>query len=280
MSSLFTEIVSELRRNNPDASPEELSESLIEVMEREILPNAIKNMRLPSPPSSLQVRLEELRLRRVKKKFRKPSSLKKRERLIREFEYVKYQFNGGRADSPFFAPEISLTDLDNPKRLLFELSNNPSVQEVFLKKDGISIESIPKERTVIPYTKLVKEKEKVKFPKFVITQEIQNKIVSDSLFRDIFRAIEITVKGFVTTYPSKIDLTASLHTDLEIPEWKKVVLGINAPGVDFDQKMTLWDIIDAKIREAIAEIMQHAGPSERRSIEDINRNLFTRMELI
>ncbi len=275
-TSLFTEIVSGLHKNAPDASPEDLTNILIKVIEKDILPAAIKNMKLPRPPSPLEIKREQLYLKRMPKRFRNLSTTLK-EKLIREFDYIKHQLNGRETDNPSFVPDFFVTDFDT-LRIPVDLTFKSSIQVTSPKKDGLSRESILEELTVSPYIKSVKEKDK-EFPKFIITEEIQNKIASDLLLREIFRIIEIKIKDFVTTFPSRIDLTVALHKDLELPEWEKTVITISAINFDFDRKMILWEILDSKVRSSLKEMMDHASPSERPKIEDFNRNLFTHMEL-
>jgi hypothetical protein len=280
-TSLFIEIVSGLHKNAPDASPEDLANILIKVIEKDILPIAIKNMNLPSPPSPLEIKREQLYLKRAPKRSRNLPTLKEKEKLIREFEDIKHYLNGRDADNPSFVPDFSVTDFDTPK-IPFDLTFKSSIQVPSPKTDGLSRESILEELTVSPYIKPAKEKKEKgnEVTKFIIANEIQNRIVSDSLFKDVFRVIEIAIKDFITTCPFEMDFTAYFREDIEIPEWKKVVLSVNAFDLEYEQKMSLWDTIDSYVRNAIHELMETMEPSERKKIEDINKKLFIRMELI
>jgi hypothetical protein len=66
---------------------------------------------------------------------------------------------------------------------------------------------------------------------------------------------------------------------MEIPEWKKYILIVNVAGLDFENKMKMWDEFDAFIRERIKERLLHAPEQEAKELRKLDKVLFTRFEL-
>lgn len=285
MPTLLSEIVHELSSNNPKASPEEMSHALIKILEYDVLPNAIRNMDLPSPPSPAQIWQERMRLQRAKKKFRKPSFLKQKGMIIQQFETVKYQLNGDK-EGYTSVPSFSVSDFTDPSTTVSRWTDKSYVKEVLLEKDGISLRSEltpsrhkkPSRFELTKPSPMLIEDETKRIFQFDISETIQEKILFDPLFREIVGAIETRLMNFAIEHQYKMDSYIFIRTDIEIPSWEKIILNIDMPERNFDQKMILWDKIDEKIRQVLLEL-KHEDTSFEHEIEAINLRLFTKMKL-
>lgn len=83
MPTLLSHIVAELAMRYPHAVAQDISSTLITSIENEILPDAVRIMSLPSPPSKMRFLLEKKREERRKKRYRKEPLANKKE-LIEE----------------------------------------------------------------------------------------------------------------------------------------------------------------------------------------------------
>lgn len=288
MSSLLEEIVAEVRLSSPEASPEEVSEAVVRFIEREVLPEALRKMRMPEPVSPARKWREEMMLRRMKKKHREAVRARREEseQLLLHFDYLKHKLSRIHIDSGSLVRDFFSRDIDDPLReRTISVDTVPAMKRLFLKKDGIpSIE--PEEvrnkkeefSRLMPYTPVPKEEEKE--PQiFLIDEIVQNKITSDPIFAENFGLIEKVARTFSATSDFKMGFFASFRADVEIPEWEKIIINVRVDGLDFDQKMELWDRFDAEVRKTIQERMKTATGLEKEKLEEMNRMFFTNFEL-
>jgi len=282
MASPLNEIVSELSRLNPDASSDEICSSVIGQIET-VLTEVLKTIKLPSLPSPAQIRVEEWKLGRRGKRskaLRGESSLKRKTTLIQQFEYVKQQLNGHEVDTSLVEPTITYGDLDTVPRLIL----HPTSGSAEMERDGTSSgwpALLPGgfKEPLRMHTALLQEQREELLPRIPLDAEIHNRISTDFLFADVLKAIEVKIRSFVHSHPLKMSFTVSSLRDIEVPEWRKIILGVNAPDMDFDQKMVIWEKVDAEVRQALHEVEQRVNGSDKDKIQAINRNLFIRMKL-
>jgi len=271
--SFISKIITEALYNNPEVSPNEILEGIVNLMENDILPAVFKGLSSPKFPSAIAL-LKESRGRRLKKRFRTETTLDEKRALIQQFELIKLQLARYRyRDNSSLEPIIDFSDSDN-----------------FIKPSGLSKSSIDKkleyngepiraptiEPTNNPYSGIPL------FPKvehqIVLSEEIQDKIVSDPLFEKIFKSIETEIRELAFSYPFEI-LDISIHSDFEIPDWKRTVLTLTVPPMSFEEQMKLWQRFDFRIRKRIAETIKHMDESDRKRVEVLNKNLFIHMDL-
>jgi hypothetical protein len=285
MPSLIEEVVNEITLYTPEATSDQIANYLIQLMEKEILPEALRRVSLPRRPSPL----EELRIKHWLRRVRKRRRAIEEQRLeiwrvVEQFESVRHAINGFPVDISDFRPrELGFHDGTNVfrERRLFQgtLSRRgllrgdgfPIIESMDVKK---RIEELGK---VLPYNPY-KEKEERK-PRFYFDRIVQHKILADTLFSRNVSFIESAAKLFALSKTLQADFFLSFRRDSEIPEWKKYILTINVPGIDFDTKMKLWDEFDAFIRERIRERLLHAPKEEAKKLKKLNKTLFTRVEL-
>jgi hypothetical protein len=288
MSSLLEEIVAIVGLSSPEASPEEVSAAVIMFLENDVLPEAFRKMRMPEPVSPARKWREEMMFRRMKKKYRKVARARREEteQLLLHFKNIKHKYSllymdGGSLVYDFFSRDIA----DSLRRRTISVNTVPAMNRFLLKRDGIpSIEAEEvrnkKEELsrLIPYTPVLKGEKK--WPQiFLIDEIIQNKITSDPIFAENFGLIEKAARTFSVTSGFKMIFFASFRADTEIPEWEKIVLSVRLDGLDFNQKMELWDKLDAEIRKTIQERMKTTTGLEKERLEEMNRMLFTNFEL-
>jgi hypothetical protein len=285
MSSLIEDIVNEITLYTPEATSDQIANYLIQLMENEILPEALRRVSLPRVPTPL----EELRikhwLRRVRKRRRRIEEQKLAMwRVVEQFESVRHAINGFPVDiSDFRRRELDLrdgTDIFEERRLfqgtvsrrgLLRGDGFPIIESRDVKK---RIEELGKVLPYNPYREMEERK-----PGFYFDRMVQDEILADTLFSRNVSFIESAAKLFALSKTLQADFLLSFRRDSEIPEWKKYILTINVPGIDFDAKMNLWDEFDAFIRERIRERLLHAPKQEAKKLKKLNNTLFTRVEL-
>ena len=285
MTSLIKEVVDEIILYAPEATSDEIGSYLIQLMEKEILPEALRRVSLPLRPSPV----EELRikqwLKRVGKRRRTIEEQRlKSWRVVEQFESIRHAVNGFTVDNCDlgrrelgFRDGTSIFDEGRPfqgtvtRKGLLRGDGFPIIESRDVKK---RIDELEK---VIPYSPYIEEEEKKL--RFRFDDVVQHKILTDRLFSRNVSFIESVAKRFALTKTLQADYFLSFRRDSEIPEWKKYILTINVPRIDFDAKMNLWDEFDAFIRETIRKRLLQTPKQEARSLQKLNKTLFTRVDL-
>lgn len=283
MQSLISEIVSIIASSNPQSSPEDIANMLIYSVETEILPEAIRIMKLPPPPSKMRMLLEMKREERHKRKYR-TSILEDKTKLARNFEYIKYKLGNGEARTSL-RPTIMQGDLDEPAQHAAALFSASYLRKNVEKKDGLPL---PKEsgfsrfglrlerEKSYPYAKGVSGKEVE--TGFSIDNEAQRRLLSDPLFMNIVSSIEVFLRDFARHYP-KAHFSISIKNDPQIPMQEKIIVRLAMPDLSFDQKMRVWDHVDIELRKNLQRFARANGASRLDEAESINRKLFTHVDL-
>lgn len=285
MASLIEELVNEITFYTPEATPDQIKDYLIHLMENEILPDALKNASLPYRPSPVEMFRMKQWLKRVGKR-RKPLEEQKLEtwRMVEQFESVKYAFGGYPVDiSDLRFRKVDYLDGTNVLR------GRQPFQGTFLRRrplrgDGLPIiepnnvkRRIEELEKVRPYNPYIEREERK--PGFSFDHMVKHKILTDTIFSHIVSTIESAAKIFALSKSIQADYLLSFRRDSEIPEWKKYILTVNVPKLDFDAKMKLWDEFDAFIRKRIRERLLYAPKQEAKKLKELNKTLFTRVEL-
>jgi len=285
MTSMMEELVNQIAFNVPEATAEQISDYLVQLMEKEILPQALRNATLPSRPSPL----EEFRLRqwlkRVGKK-RRPLEEKKLKswHIIEQFELLKHAVNGHPLDiSDLKRRELDYFDGTSVFKGMSPL-HGTLLRRKPLRGDGIPVvepgdvkKRIEKLEKVRPYSPF-KEREEIE-SRFYFDRFVHDRISANQLFSRTVSTIESAAKLFALSKSIQANYFLSFRKDLEIPEWKKYILTMNVGGLDFEKKMKMWDEFDAFIRERIKERLLHAPEEEAEELKKLDKVLFTRFEL-
>lgn len=266
----FSEIFSELKKYNPHASESEISAGIIEILEKEILPRVLQQMSLTSFPSWRDVAIQESG-RRIKKRFRPKESLEERRRIIQQVEYVKRELHWDGGTLPL--PILSFPDADNiigPPE-----SDMPSAKQL-IEHDEKEIETFNERDD--PYgRKLSPSREKYQI---VLSKEFQEKILSDALFEEVFRKIEVSIRKLINVRNFETNVDVSFRPDLETPSWKKCVITIGLPPqVRFEDRTRIWTIFDLTIRNQIGELAKKGDSDVKEFLYNLNKKLFVHIEL-
>jgi len=269
---------------NPDASPTEISESIVDWLES-YLPSIARSIEVPTI-SPIESKLRALLLKRRKKasRVREEKYWSEREKLVEDLRQLQIRsedfvahsssFNGhpapahGDFDSFMFErPSFEEHDF-SPGKLTYQI-------EAISKPDEVEVKPKKVPDTVPP---IKKEDLRHRIPRITMDKNIRARIVADPLFSHTLRFIETGLRGM--SEPDVQELDFILRTDIEIPTWKAVVLKVHPVSGDFDQKTRLWDRVDDVVRQCIREMMNlNLYVNKLEAIKEINRNLFIEMDL-
>lgn len=268
--TLFSDILTEAINRNPQASPEDILEGLVNILETEILPSVIRDLRLPPFPSWAKMAIKS-RGRKSRKKFQPTETLRQRRAVIQQVEYLK-KLNWDGVNTP--TPAVHFSDHDDV---------------IGLPQLGMSFEIETRRRrskTKFPIIELPhKPYARVSFPlerknPFVLSDEVQERVVSDPLLEGLFKNVEISIRELIETRGLEACLSVSFKSDLEIPTWEKYVIKITLPPrTKFEERMKIWEIFDLTIRNKILELAKKADDKTREYLESTNKNLYVHMEL-
>lgn len=268
--TLYSEVLSELKRYNPHASPSQISAGIITIMEKEILPRVFRDLSLPKFPSWTDITIRKSRARQARKRYRSIRSLERRRTIIQQVEYMRHQlsWDGDSTSTPPHHFLDSCGGISPPE------SNTPSIEEKigYLEKiEKIEVGDDPYGTLSLP--------PKAKY-QIVLSKEFQEKMLSDALLEEVFREIEVCTRELIENRNLETNIDVSFRQDIEILSWKKYVITIQFPPLtDFKQRTRIWTILDLTIRKRIAELAERADRNTREYLNGLNKNLFIHIEL-
>ncbi len=157
MARLISLIVSDVASRYPNASPEEIADVLINSIQTEILPEAIRGLMLPPSPSKISIALEKKREARRRAKHRY-ANLEKHMSYVQDMEYVKYHLVRGEVGLTSLSSGLAFGDFDTA--LMHETSlHSSSITRTFIeKKDGLPL---PEDEDLVDSMKNWKKKKVV-----------------------------------------------------------------------------------------------------------------------
>ena len=159
-------------------------------------------------------------------------------------------------------------------------------QENFERNDGIPIspeighsrsKKPAEEEKGNPYSKKLFNPEMEK-AKFIISNDIQERIFSNIMIKDVVRSIETKLRGFSIRFP-KMTFSINVKNDEEIPTWEKIIIGISFPSLEINRKLELWDKIDSEIRAAVLDAGRKVDGSDETELKKFNKKLYVHLEL-
>jgi len=274
--TLLTEILSETRNYNPQASLNEIAEGLFSIIEREIIPKVLMDISLPKFPSWKDLIVRSRELQRTKKRIKPTGNLTERRLLIQQVESLKQMIYWDGGDTTIHFPPLS--DLGNLSRLLAQF-DLPSVKEQIPKHELGKAKELALEEPDNPYLRISPSPE-TKY-NFTLSEELQHRIVSNYRFEEIFRRIEISLRELVAERSLKTNINIDVKSDIEIPSWEKYIFKISPSSkLSFKERMNIWTTFDIRIRNSIQMLRKMAVDSEQiEYLENLNRNLFVHIEL-
>ena len=207
MPPLLSLVVSDIVSRYPDASSEEIISELINSLQADIFQEAVRMMKLPSPPSQIRIALEKKWEARHRKKHRY-ERLEKRMLLTQNLEYVKYHLSEGEIGHPSLSTGLAFGDFDstiipNPSML------DSSIAQINIEKnDGLPLSkdegfSRFKKRTEKEKSNLYMKNESFNpvVTEFRIDDVIRTRIFTDSLYLAVSCAIEVFLRNLAKNYP-------------------------------------------------------------------------------
>lgn len=271
--TLFSEIMDEARSYNPTASPTEIADGIVAVMEKEILPRVLRDVSLPSFPSWSDMLLSESRRRRIPKRFRSARTMAERRTLLQQIEHVRRQLVWDGTDTAEPTPHPpDLTNLtERPKPDVSSLEKIP-------KHNGKEAEIETTEDSDKPYSSVsppAKAKSRITF-----SEGLQRRIISDPFLEKTFKNIEVGMRELIDARNLTTDVDVSFRPDFEIPSWRKCVIKVYPPsGLNFKDKMNVWTIFDLTIRNEITQLARDAGDDMKEYLNNLNKDLYVHVEL-
>lgn len=277
----MNEIIRELASTNPDATPAELSDTIVREIERAI-PKAIQRLRLPKPPSPATAKLAQLKLKRMRSLRRSATQKEQstRERFQAEIYRIRYSLNGHEVSgtstvtarvwdtSPFRGPDIS------------EYDGQPFVTETALplEKPDLDARTPPATIRSHPYEAVRREDSWTRVRQFIFHEDFVRRLEDHTTYWRVAKSIEEAARDFAEQTNADWDFELIAETDIEIPTWKRFILSISTPVADLDEKVRQWDLLDTAVRLRIRDLAE-SYPEHRNDILQFGKSLFLKMEL-
>jgi hypothetical protein len=275
-STLADELVTQIRMINPAASPEEIFESIADILGKEILPEVLKNISLPRFPS---YRVEIAERQKIKERRRgetlSPADINPSRKIIKEIESVRIEMGWDGIDdvTPKFRVNNSTALSYVPKVSLLSLKEKEP-KKTDIKKDFEE----KQEETVHSNAQIVQiqpEKDIIS-----LSETAQRKIASEPIFEEMFKNLEIELRESITRKKSKTELDVACKPDFEIPTWNKCVLTIHPNSeIDFGERMNISTRFDSIIRRTITQMKKDADVGTQEYLQNINDNFFVHVDL-
>jgi len=262
--SLQNHLISEISLLNPGLSPREVSDRIVVLIEKEILPKAIANITLPPLPSPIRIKREELVAPRYGKSVRVQKLVQARTQFMQDIEKLRSKFNGtDSANKDFFFGWRNDTQVPPSLEVKYEME--PSKEKLIVKPQIIH-------KPLDASTSLrVREKELIKPSRLInFDLSINEKIALDVIYERVIGALESNIRSNYSVKTLNIFFKFSIRIDTEDSDRQKTIIYIDIPDKNFREKMNLWRRIEGSIRDTIKKL--DIPDAEKRLI---NRNLFT-----
>ncbi len=268
------ELASYIKSNYPEASPEEISEIAFAILSQEILPEVFKSIKLPDFPTYRMVAKNKAdTLKGITTE--NPVDLNNRRRIIQQIEDVRYEMGWDGIDDLTsrnfhvtnstnlnnFTENISAKARDSQKRT--EVETEPDKKRDNKRSEGNSIKLEEPSKDYIS-----------------LSDTAQNKVVSELIFEELLRKIEIELRKTVISRNLKAEIELICKTDAEISSWNKCILKIRPlDNLKFEERMNISTIIDLLVRKIITEMKKTADQDTSNYLRDITRNFFVHIDL-
>ena len=287
MSLILTELTLDVSRANPGASNEEICLALIDEIET-ITSDIMRELELPPPHSPVQMKLEELFLRRLGLRRRRVTGYDpfSQRDFIQDLYYLQKELDGHERGSASLVPQVihrETTDVPPPIPRLEDRNTDRDIwrgaKALITERPGLlELEKKLRFQTNLPSESDIDELEEPP-ERIILDAEAQKRVMVDSLFADVFRVIETRIRRIGQGDLENASFILSLEKDLEIPTWEKLVVKVDIPQMGFSQKMDLWDKIGSEVRNSVDELKEYPQPPTEKELANIRKRLFVRMSL-
>jgi uncharacterized protein YajQ (UPF0234 family) len=113
---------------------------------------------------------------------------------------------------------------------------------------------------------------------FSTSPEVKEMLESDDISRTIFDSILLEIQEALESSGENYRINVSLEQDLEVPEWREILISVQVKERNYDEKMKLWESIEEIVRKRIDRIRDEYPKRERKIIDGINENLAIEIE--
>lgn len=255
------QLVSEVSKLTKLYSTQKLSEKIVDVINNQILPNAISKANLPKFPSPVSLKQEELMSVRYGRGAQKP--LHEKFIFLQDLEKLRYQWNGSELTGTSISTEsvaTITTEFQTFPKIAFEKKQikNPFSVEIFPEQE-IS-PTIPEELEKEPDFKLIK-----------FDTKVSEKIVNIDSYKKFIGRLEATIREKYNI--GKNYFSFSIRVDSDFPEREKTIITIDLPEASFKEKMNFWEKIEAHIKKIINDLNVSEDTKK-----ELNRNLYTHIK--
>jgi len=287
MANKSFNVVDELIEAFPGVPPDDLCKALVGYLEAS-LPEILRSLELPPIVSPVRRKLESLRIKRLRRheRSRAERSHTEYDTFISELYLLRRQLDGlhDSCTSSEYAISDGNTNRARQERYFAGYQDGQTSRrfpEIEIEREALfrspEVETPP--GSFQPYVALYPVREELPAPNVTIDIQTQQRIVTDKLFADVTRTLEMKLVEFALRTGKISNYELVTQTDVEIPEWKRIVVKMISKGTMFDEKIELWDELDGIVRRSFDRLKQYS-PSDSEALNSINRNLFLRMELI
>jgi len=269
-----------------NVSFEKILKTYINTLECEIFPRLFEKIDLPSRS---EIKKYELKRPRISKfgedDYRERHPIRKTI-LIQEIANLKSQLNGHKINKA--SELISESYLGGSKEMYesqkLKKGHPTSYEEILeMKIDLSNIFDLMKiSKTTVGFGKEIvsfrldpDNRIDLKF-----SNEIKNKLLSDSIFLQFINQIEISLHKFREVNKTEFYCSIYLEKDFEVSNINKLILSIDFEKLQLDEKLDLWDTLDNFLRLNIEKSIKYASETDQKKLLELNRNFFTNIELI
>jgi hypothetical protein len=265
--NLINHLISEISASNANLSPREVTNILTDVIENEIIPDAFTHIRIQKLPSPYDVKIEELRSMRYGEK--QVGALQEKVRFIQDLEKIRLNYDGSDLTNEYYPLDTS----DNTQVMFSHKLQDVEQPKTRLHKDETDILSERLNDT----SSVQRLERKIERPRenIIFTSRINNKIVQDPHIEYTIAEIESTITRNFIHKGLDVTFNFNIRSDSEEPTREKIIININLPDHEIDDKIEFWERIDKDIRNIIKKM--DISESEKKVI---NRNLLTHIELV
>jgi hypothetical protein len=278
--TLIDEIVAEVRFHNSSATPQEVSEGVASILSKEILPEVLKNLTLPRFPSYRSVATAERSRKKRKTRLDRSKGLGDSRRVIQQIEYVRTRMGWDGSDD--LKPTVYITDspsLHYVPKTYSPLAREGPRKEALRKESDVEKEPQPTEKESDNGTSQKIPKPIEKNP-IVLSETAQRKIVSEPIFEEVFKNIEIQLRNAIVNRKLETEIDVTCKTDVEISSWNKCVLTVHpSSDLDFKARMNIATVFDLIVRKTINDLKNSADGNAIEYLKNLNRNLFVHVDL-
>lgn len=145
-----------------------------------------------------------------------------------------------------------------------------------------SIEAIPRFRrfVILPEVRLLVQTlfSPPQIRTLSISPEVQEILEKDEYSKIVLDNVLLEIQETLDLRDENYTVNVSLEQDIEVPEWREIVVAIQVRERDYNEKMNLWEEIEEKVRAKIEQIQSRYPPKEQKIIDKIYQNLSIEIE--